>query len=696
MAAKPVVVVVVFGGTGMLGSTLVAHLSDFHQYRVVTVRRGDFEFRASALAHLLRAHHADVAVNCTKYVDPEGDPDAMARVNTELPHCLAEACDAIGVPFVHISTNDVFRNTPLPEDAPPYYTEDVAILAPPDDAYGRTKLAGEPVHTLASILRVSIVGESDRGTGLLEWVRKNAGREVDGYDFEMWNGVTCLELAKHIEATVAGGAYWRGVRHFFGPETVSKYRLVHYINDVYGLNLTIRRVEPSARHPVKSLTLGTVHTANAAALARVPTLMTQLQQQKTFAAVHRKAHGTYRTLTTCRFCDVPTTDVLKLGDRFGLAGAFLSATDDAASELVYPLTLAVCPACKYMQCKEVVLTAAPAAAADFYHSSMIESLKYHFAGLARWIAVRHPDRATRILEMGCNDGVLLHPLRDAGYRNLVGVDPSRAALSVAKDIVVFQERFDDAFVERTGSAGAFDLFVSCNSFAHVDAMDAVVRNVKRVLKPAGEAVVEVHHSLHLFADRHFDFICHEHMGYYTATSLARVGQARGLTLTHVEAIPNHGGSIRCVFAASAGATPDASVAAFLEAEAPALELTAMLAFEAALRSWKTEFQALFYALKANSEVVYGYGASGRANTLLNFAEIQVDGMIDDAPSKVGTRTPVFHVPVEGSGVMYIKHRPTVVLLLAWPYADAILKKHARFLESGGKFVVPLPTIRVIS
>jgi len=414
-------------------------------------------------------------------------------------------------------------------------------------------------------------------------------------------------------------------------------------------------------------------------------------EQKVFTKMHRKPKGTYVEKTCCRFCDTKTVDSVHLGNYFGLAGGFISAEEIATEDKVYPLSLEMCPKCRNIQCKQVVSADELFKKNYYYYSSMIPSLVSHFKGLAEVIAERWPDVATQILEMGCNDGVLLHPLKQLGYTYLIGVDPSRTIQQVDPTIYTYNDYFNDTTTDQIlKEHGEVDVFVACNSFAHIDDMKTILMNLKKVLrKNTGEAIIEVHYSKNIFTHKHFDFIYHEHMSYYTVTSLYNICRIFGISLVNVECIPNHGGSIRCILQNKpCTESPAASLQVFLSNEAHLFDPGFVATYTQELYTWRKNFQDLFYSLKKEGKTIYGYGASGRANTLLNFCEIELDVIIDDAPSKIGFYTPTLNTPIVDSTIL-LDAPPDYIIILAWPYAEFIMKNNASYT---GTFIIPLPEI----
>ena len=96
------------------------------------------------------------------------------------------------------------------------------------------------------------------------------------------------------------------------------------------------------------------------------------------------------------------------------------------------------------------------------------------------------------------------------------------------------------------------------------------------------------------------------------------------------------------------------------------------------------------------KTIFGYGASGRANMFLRFLDIDIDGIVDDAQSKIGAYMPFTHTEIKSSSIIYDTGKmPDYIILISWAYKDAILEKHDEYLKRGGKFIIPLPTIEII-
>lgn len=216
--------VFIFGANGMLGRYLVKYLSSDFQVVPITRKEIDLQENFSSINEKYNFEIDDVVINAAGVIKQRTySPKELIRVNSLFPHFLS----TLNCNVIHITTDCVFSG----KDGS--YTED--SLHDCLDDYGKSKSLGENPNL--TIIRTSIIGEElQNKKSLIEWVKTNHNTTINGYLNHFWNGVTCLELAKHIGDIIKTGLYWKGVRHYFSPDTVSKYQLVSYINEIYELN----------------------------------------------------------------------------------------------------------------------------------------------------------------------------------------------------------------------------------------------------------------------------------------------------------------------------------------------------------------------------------------------------------------------------------------------------------------------------
>lgn len=235
--------VFVFGANGMLGNYIKSYL--LQQYDVIPLTRYDYDLEYLSIDSLerfildRRLIKGDIIVNCAGVIPQSSKQrDINTRlyfiINSIFPIVLSMLCKKYGLKMIHITTDCVYSGRKG------NYNED--SLHDETNDYGLSKSLGD--MSSCTIIRTSIIGEEIKNErSLLEWIRFNAGKEINGFVNHHWNGVTCLQLAKVIENIIKNNKYWEGVRHIFSPRAVSKYELLKIINDIYELNITINKYE---------------------------------------------------------------------------------------------------------------------------------------------------------------------------------------------------------------------------------------------------------------------------------------------------------------------------------------------------------------------------------------------------------------------------------------------------------------------
>jgi SAM-dependent methyltransferase len=307
-----------------------------------------------------------------------------------------------------------------------------------------------------------------------------------------------------------------------------------------------------------------------------------------------------------------------------------------------------------------------------------------------------------VADIGSNDGTCLRFFQEAGMR-VVGVDPApniaRAATNAGIETVndFFSESLAVQLRERFGPAA---LVTSHNACAHIDELDAVVRGVAHWLDDGGVFVLEVGYFVDVYQKLHFDTIYHEHLDYHTVGPFERLFARTGMELISVQRIEPQGGSIR-VMAQKAGGPlkQDSSVAELIELEA-ALGLTSastLKAFGDRIAGLGDELRALIGSVKNAGKRIAAYGAPTKATTLLSHFGIgaeSLDFVVDDNPLKQGMYLPISHLPILPTSELYSR-RPDFLLILAWNFAEPIMSMHRRYVDEGGRFILPMPNPGIV-
>ncbi len=406
------------------------------------------------------------------------------------------------------------------------------------------------------------------------------------------------------------------------------------------------------------------------------------------------------TATRCRSCNEPGLQtILSLGST-PLANALLTREQLSQPEPTYPLVLAFCPHCALVQITETVPP--EILFRDYlYFSSFSPAMLAHAQGIAETlIASRHLGPQSLVIEIASNDGYLLQYFQQAGIP-VLGVEPATNIARVAqeKGIHTVNEFFSDAFGRSLREQGqCADVIIGNNVLAHVADLNGFVRGVAAALKDKGLAQFEFPYVKALIDHCEFDTIYHEHLCYYSLTTLQRLFQRHGLKVVDVERLPIHGGSLRAQFAPAAFATaPSEAVVRLLREESAwgvdQFEFYAQ--FGRRVEQLGQTLRALLGELKARGKRIAAYGAAAKGSTLLNCFRIgaeTIDFVVDRNTHKQNRFMPGVHIPILAPEELQ-KRRPDYTLLLTWNFADEILKQQSDYRQGGGKFIIPVPEPR---
>jgi SAM-dependent methyltransferase len=404
----------------------------------------------------------------------------------------------------------------------------------------------------------------------------------------------------------------------------------------------------------------------------------------------------------CRFCGTPlATTFVNLGTS-PLCQDHVKPENFNRAEPFYPLHARVCHECFLVQLDEFVSP-----------KEVFNDYAYFSSYSASWLrhAQRYTDMATErfglnanslVVELASNDGYLLQYFVEKGIP-VLGVEPAAnvAEYAKAKGINTMVRFFGRDTAEHIATTvGQADLLLGNNVLAHVPDINDFVSGMQHLLKPEGVITMEFPHLLRLVEGNQFDTIYHEHFSYLSFYTVERIFAHHGLTLFDVEELPTHGGSLR-IFArhTSHSAQPITERVEELRAremEAGVLDLAFYAAFEEKTKETKRKLLSFLIEAERAGKKVAGYGAPGKGNTLLNYCGIRTDFVeytVDLSPHKQGNFLPGTRIPILHPD--HIKAtKPDYVLILPWNLREEIMEQMAEVRSWGGKFVVPIPEVKV--
>ncbi len=411
-------------------------------------------------------------------------------------------------------------------------------------------------------------------------------------------------------------------------------------------------------------------------------------------AVHRRDR--------CRLCNSPRLDLAVPMKPSPIGDAYILADRLGTPQDLYPLDLYLCAECAHVQNLDVVNP--EVLFRDYiYTTSTSAGLVDHFRQYASDVVTGPGIKpGSLVVDIGSNDGSLLKFFKALGMK-VLGVDPAREIARKATEAGV--ETIPDFFTSKLAAEirkdyGGASVFCANNVFAHADDLKDIARGIREVLADDGVFVFEVSYLVDIVDKYVFDTVYHEHVSYHSIAPLAKFFERIGMQLIDVHHIATKGGSIRG-FAqrlpeGKRKVQPVVGELMAMENSRGFDKLPLYADYAKRIDERKTALATFLDGEIAKGKIIAGYGASTTTTTLLWHFELErkLAFVADDNPVKIGRYCPASHIPVMPSAELYIR-KPDVVVILAWQYADLIMKKHERYLTEGGRFVLPLPEMKVL-
>jgi 2-polyprenyl-3-methyl-5-hydroxy-6-metoxy-1,4-benzoquinol methylase len=413
--------------------------------------------------------------------------------------------------------------------------------------------------------------------------------------------------------------------------------------------------------------------------------------------------GNTTTSGKCRFCHTPLEHTFVDLGMSPLCQDHVKPDELNSMGAFYPLHAYVCENCFLVQLEEFV---APSAIFNdyAYFSSYSDSWLQHAKRYADQVVTKFQISTTNLVaEIASNDGYMLQYFVEKGIP-VVGIEPAAnvAEYAVAKKGIPTETMFfgRDTATTLQSKYGKADLLIGNNVLAHVPDINDFVSGLKIFLNPTGLITMEFPHLLRLVERNQFDTIYHEHFSYLSFTTVERIFQYHGLEIFDVEELQTHGGSIR-IYAKHI--EDNSKMTSFRvtellkrEFEAGMTSLSFYKNFEEKVRRTKRKILEFLIHAKNDGKVIVGYGAPGKGNTLLNYCGIRTDFIeytVDRNPHKQGNFLPGTLIPIyEPNKIRETK--PDYVFILPWNLKEEIMDSMSFIQEWGGKFVVPIPEVKV--
>ncbi len=370
-------------------------------------------------------------------------------------------------------------------------------------------------------------------------------------------------------------------------------------------------------------------------------------------------------------------------------------------ELVFPFAMTICKSCHQVQLEEF-----PAPEFMFSNHPYVTGVNMPVVDHFDWLARRTVERFripknSLVIDIGCNDGTLLRKFQDHQMR-VLGIDPGRLTGELCRDAgtTVCETFWNEATGRALRQLNVRPRLITATAvFYHVQDIHDFIRGLATVMDDKTIFLTQCVNLKDVIQKCQFDHFYHEHTMIHSIGPLKRLFEEHGMRIIDVEHVDVHGGSFLCYVGLNSNEhVTSLSVEKWIrdEEEAGLYGIDAYREFTRKVETNRADLQKLLKDLKSKGKNVWALGAPLKGSTLLNYCGIGPDlcqKAVEVNKFKIGKLTPGTHIPIEDEKLQ--TDRPDYYLVLSWNFLPFFVEKYKDYLASGGKFIVPNPSVHVV-
>jgi len=407
----------------------------------------------------------------------------------------------------------------------------------------------------------------------------------------------------------------------------------------------------------------------------------------------------WKEITKCRVCGSSyIQNSFSLGMQ--VVKDFLDSPFEASKK--GPLDLVLCMNCGFLQLKHTFNK-------DYLYShywyrsgtspTMVKELASIVLKAENAVQLNHYDV---VVDIGANDGTLLRQYKKEKLRK-IGYEPSNLwQYGESSDTLIINDFFSaKSFLEKFPGEKA-KIVTSIAMFYDLDDPNAFTEDIKLILDPLGVWIVQMNYLGLMLNNLGYDNICHEHVGYYSLSTMKYLLSRHGLEVFDVELNNVNGGSFRLLIKHTEDMTKKINSDAIVriekwESDNHIFDQATFSKFDVAIKKQKSQLQNLISKIIDRGETILIYGASTRGLVILEYCEIN-ETKIRYATDKNSDKWEKY---LSGTGIKIIsleefrKLKPDYLLVLPYQYANEIAHQEEAFMAGGGKLIIPLPEPKVL-